>query len=519
MGRRRDAKAKIEHGDFQTPPALAAEVCRLLASHGVHPRSIVEPTCGTGGLLRAALDEFPAFHRALGVDLDDGHVHTARAAQRDRADAGRVAIERGCFFAADWPAHLAALPDPILVIGNPPWVTSSDLGALGSRNVPDKSPAPGDTGLDALTGKSNFDLSEWMLRKLMTWLDGRAAVLAMLCKASVARKVLAFAWTAGVQLRSAALYRVDAARHFGAAVEAGLLVAELAPGARSQQCRVFDRLDAAAPAATLGYRDGRLIADVATYDRWRALQGEQGEPRGASPWVWRSGIKHDCAAVMELRRSGDGYENGDGERLDLEDLADLEDRWLYPLCKSSDVARDGAMTPHRHLLVPQRRLGDDTRQLQQSAPRIWRYLMRHRTRLDRRASAIYRGKPPFSIFGVGDYTFAPWKVAISGLYKKLAFRVVGPHEGKPVVFDDTCYFLACGSEALARFVAALLGSEPAAQFYGSQVFWDAKRPITTELLRRLDLRRLADVLGRGGELARLAPASAASASPPSQQPE
>jgi hypothetical protein len=81
--------------------------------------------------------------------------------------------------------------------------------------------------------------------------------------------------------------------------------------------------------------------------------------------------------------------------------------------------------------------------------------------------------------------------------------VVGPEADKPVVFDDTCYFVACTSRAEAELVAALLGSDIAAEFLAAFVFWDAKRPITVELLRRLDLRRLAGELGRSAELAAL----------------
>ncbi|HEX4417439.1 MAG TPA: hypothetical protein VH165_06040 [Kofleriaceae bacterium] len=504
MGRRRDPRAKIERGDFQTPPALAASVCRVLAGHGLAPRSIVEPTCGTGSLLGAALDAFPAFEHALGIELDPDHVAAARAAlgARIAVPGARVTVELGDLFTAEWPARLTALPDPLLVIGNPPWVTSADLGALQSDNLPAKANFHGRKGLDAVTGKSNFDISEWMVLKLLAWLDGRDAVLAMLCKVSVARKVLAFSWRADAMIRAAAMYRIDAMAHFGAAVEACLLVCELGPHGGSQACHLFDDLEPARATGVLGYRDGALVSDLAKYDRWKGLQGE-------SAYHWRSGIKHDCAAVMELRRTDDGFENGDGEPVAL------EDQWLYPLCKSSDVARGGAMTAQRYLVVPQRQIGEDTHQLQQSAPRTWRYLMHHRARFDRRASTIYRGKPPFSIFGIGEYSFAPWKVAISGLYKKLAFRVIGPHRGKPVMFDDTCYFLACGSEAEAHLLAALLASEPATQFYESLVFWDAKRPITAELLRRLDLHRLAQTLGRATELAEVTSATASAARPPS----
>jgi len=114
--------------------------------------------------------------------------------------------------------------------------------------------------------------------------------------------------------------------------------------------------------------------------------------------------------------------------------------------------------------------------------------------LDRRGSSIYKGRPPFSIFGIGPYSFAPWKVAISGFYKRLNFQQVGPLQGRPVVFDDTCYFLACSSEEESRRVVELLNSNVARDFYRAFVFWDAKRPITAELLQRLSLPGLARAL-------------------------
>ncbi|MYF19184.1 MAG: hypothetical protein F4218_00700 [Synechococcus sp. SB0677_bin_5] len=80
------------------------------------------------------------------------------------------------------------------------------------------------------------------------------------------------------------------------------------------------------------------------------------------------------------------------------------------------------------------------------------YFCAHGEQLDGRRSVIYRGKPRFSIFGVGDYTFAPWKVAVSGFYQIPRFVKVGPTGGKPVVFDDTVYFLSCRPEDEADFV-------------------------------------------------------------------
>jgi hypothetical protein len=99
------------------------------------------------------------------------------------------------------------------------------------------------------------------------------------------------------------------------------------------------------------------------------------------------------------------------------------------------------------------------------------------------------------VFGVGAYTFAPWKVAISGLYKTLKFRVLGSVHRKPIVVDDTCYFIPCHTRQEAEFICGLLNSDLCQRFLRALVFFDAKRPITIDVLNRIDLKRVADKLG------------------------
>ena len=121
------------------------------------------------------------------------------------------------------------------------------------------------------------------------------------------------------------------------------------------------------------------------------------------------------------------------------------------------------------------------------APATWAYLEKHRARLDARRSRVYRGRPPFSIFGVGPYAFAPFKVAVSGLHGRVAFAVVGPVAGRPVMLDDTCYFLPYADEPSARRAAAALSSPVVADFFRGRLFPDEKRPVTKALLQSLDL--------------------------------
>jgi len=147
------------------------------------------------------------------------------------------------------------------------------------------------------------------------------------------------------------------------------------------------------------------------------------------------------------------------------------------------------------------------------APKTWSYLTSHSEFFGRRKSSVYEGKPRFSIFGVGEYTFAPWKVAVSGLYKKLHFAVVGPYAEKPVVLDDTCYFIPCQSGEEAQYLSGLLNSEIAEEFFRSFIFWDAKRPITISVLERLSLMALARELGTEDIMKGFLSAEESSASP------
>lgn len=477
------SKRKVEYGDFQTPPTLAREVCRTLATLDVRPAAILEPTCGRGSLLEAAAEVFAGANQIVGIDVNSDYVAWTRRQLQRFEVVKDVRLETSDFFETDWPKRLAELNEPLLLIGNPPWVTNSALGGLGSDNLPEKRNSQKLRGIEALTGKSNFDISEWMLLRMIEWLRGRDATLAMLCKTAVARKVLQRGWLNDATWSATSIYGIDALRHFEASVDACLLVIRSSADGKPTEptAAVFEALTSTKPSAAIGLRDGLLVADVAAYERYRHLAGR-------SPIAWRSGVKHDCSKVLELRREGDHFRNGLGE------LISLEPQFVFPMLKSSDIAQ-GKTTTNRWMLVTQRSIGEDTSEIARSAPETWNYLSRHAELLDRRGSSIYRGRPRFSVFGVGNYTFAPWKVAISGFYKRLTFQWIGPANDKPVVLDDTCSFLPCDSEEQARVVSEMLNSEPAQQFLSSIVFWDSKRPITIDLLQRLDLLKLSEQLG------------------------
>ena len=473
---------KIEYGDFQTPTRLAKRVCCLLGRMGLQPASLVEPTCGTGSFVIAGLAHFPHASKALAVDINPEYVAELSRRLGTENDQEHVQVLQGDFFTLDWNVLLQDLPEPVLVIGNPPWVTNSVLGSLKSQNVPKKRNFLGLNGIDAITGKSNFDVSEWMLMRIIDWFGKRRGAIAMLCKTAVARKFLRFAWTNSYKISEARIHRIDADAHFGVTVDACLLVCLLDDGAGSRTCKVFASLEDEVERETIGISNKVLIANEQLFRRWQHLQGE-------SAFTWRSGMKHDCSSIMELTEIDSQLRNGLGE------IVDIESDLVFPLLKGSDLANGCKRKARKFVIVTQKSMNDDTERIREMHPRTWSYLMAHADALDRRASAIYKNRPRFSVFGVGGYTFSPYKVGISALYKKLGFRALGSVDGKPIVTDDTCNFIPCSTAEEAHRIAELLNSQVAKEFFNSFIFWDEKRPITVQVLKRLSIELLAAEVG------------------------
>lgn len=488
MAQTKEAKT-WEFGDFQTPDALAQEAIAHLKKLDpeFQPKTIIEPTCGVGAFLLAAADAYPEAERVVGLEVEAEYLNAVRAKVVTREDADRFDLRETDFFKTDWESFLADLPEPFLIVGNPPWVTSADIGRLKGSNLPEKSNFQKYTGFEAVTGKANFDISEWMLIQNLKWISEHNGCLAMLCKTAVARKLLRHAWKEGVPTTGSRMVQIDAMKHFSAAVDACFFSVKTNGGQTSTDCEFFDDFKEAEPANVFGYHEGMMLSHVDGFYEHKGFLGKD------CHYTWRSGVKHDSSKVMELRKTEDGLRNGYG------DLVEIESLCAFPLLKSSDLGNRRVKETRLEVIVTQQKVGQPTDYIQSDAPLTWQYLEKHATAMDGRRSSIYRNKPRFSVFGVGDYTFTDWKVAISGFYKRLEFQVVGPIDEKPVVFDDTVYFLSAKTEAEASFLADLLNSKPCQEFLESMVFWSDKRPITVDLLKRVDLEKVAQSLDQSGE--------------------
>jgi hypothetical protein len=473
---------KRDLGDFQTPPDLVKAVLGTLEPLGTRFPRVLEPTCGTGNFIAGLLASACPPLEIQALEKQESHVREAIGV------AGTNTAVRTCVRAGDiFQLHLRRdVPwlssGPLLVVGNPPWVTNAELGGLGSSNLPSKANLRHLRGIDALTGESNFDLAEHIWIKILTELIDEQPTVAMLCKISVARNVLRFVYEHAVPVTGASIHKIDAKKWFGATVGACLLTLTVGATSEPLEAQVYPDLAGHTATSAACMRRGALVWDRERYDRSARVDG-------TCSLSWRQGIKHDAAKVMELTEESGILRNRLGE------VVDVEREYVYPLLKGSDVFHAREASPRLNVIVTQRHLHDDTDRIREGAPKLWAYLQSHEHIFAGRKSAVYAGRFRFCLFGVGDYAFADHKVAVAGFYRGPRFRAVGPFRSRPVMVDDTCYFLECASAEQAAQLAGLLNDPICLDFLGSVIFPEAKRPVTKSLLQRIDLEKLGELVG------------------------
>lgn len=467
-----------EWGDFQTPPLLAKRVCEFLASTGLAPRIIIEPTYGAGNFIVAALNTFPKAKLVYGVEIQEKYAWQLKMGLLAQALSGyrpsaEIVLRQDDIFTHVFPDSLLET-DGILIIGNPPWITSAELSALDASNLPRKRNLKGLSGLDAITGKGNFDIGEFILLRMLELFSKRRGTLAVLCKNSVIKNIVEALPQSRFLVDHIRSYTINAKLEFGAAVDASLFVMDMGRSDPSISCTVADFDHPDQSTRVFGWTQGRFVADIRSYEQVSRIDGR-------SPLMWRQGLKHDCARIMELDARNGKLLNGNGENVDIEESS------VYWLLKGSDLKAFEVDQARKKVVVTQRFVGDDTSRLKTNAPRLWNYLIKNSAYFDKRKSSVYRNRPRFAIFGIGEYSFKPYKVAISGLHKHPRFSLVLPIDSRPVMLDDTCYFLGFESYAESLLTVSLLNSALVKRFLGSAVFTDAKRPYTKTILMRIDL--------------------------------
>lgn len=477
-----------EYGDWQTNLSLAIAICEKLKNDGIDPEIIIEPTCGKGNFIIAALMVFDNIKEVYGIEIYKPYVDEVKYQilqfylNNDNGDKPEFNIYHENIFDFD----IKALKDKVhekrtLLIGNPPWVTNGKLGELNSNNLPIKSNFKKHSGLESITGKGNFDISEYIMIQLLKTFCQENVQIAFLLKNSVIKNIVHDQQRMKYPIALMKQHNIDAKKEFNVSVDASLFQISFG-NTCSMTCNIYDFYKQEQK-GSYGWHNGHFVSDIEKYAQCKDIEG-------TSQLTWWSGIKHDCAAVMEL-----DYANGQLYN-SLKEAVIIEDDIIYPLLKSSDLHSDNnPMKRKKYVIVTQKHTSENTLILKAKSPLAYSYLEKHAERLDNRGSRIYRSRPRFCIFGIGEYSFMKYKVAISGLYKVPKFQLITPINGRPVMLDDTCYALGFNNLNIATIVHKILNSDLVLKFIESIMFSDAKRSITKELLMRIDLAKAAESIG------------------------
>ena len=471
-----EKKKRAEYGDWQTNLPLAISICEHIKSQGIRPQVIIEPTCGQGSFIIAALLTFDTIEDVYGIELYKPYLNVLEDKLKvfgKRLDKTNIHLYHENIFDFDFRQITEQVNKRVvLAIGNPPWVTNSKLSEIGSDNLPVKTNFKRVQGLEAITGKGNFDIAESICIKIIETFSSENTYFAFLLKNSVIKNLIYEQKSGKASLSNICQYNIDAQKEFNVSVSAALLNMQLF-GGHERRCRVFDFYTNTL-LYTFGWIKDKFVADVDNYVKTQIIEG-------LSPFIWRSGLKHDCSKIMELSKENKTFVNALGE------VVDIEDDVIYPLIKSSDIKGEIIKQNRKYVIVTQHHANEDTKLLKEQYPKAFQYLMDHAEYLDNRKSSIYKNRPRFCMFGIGDYTFKKYKVIISGLYKQTSFSLVSEIDGKTAVCDDTCYMLGFDDYNVAWFTLRLLNSQQIQDFINSICFYDAKRAINKDLLMRINL--------------------------------
>jgi hypothetical protein len=471
-------ESQAEYGDYQTNKQLSNAVCDNLKSKSIDPRIIIEPTCGKGSFILSAIQTFKNLEQVFGIEIQEKYLWQLKFElleyflKNPKDNCPEIYLYNNNIFDFDFGQIKRQISGrELLVIGNPPWVTNSTLSVLRSDNLPTKSNFKNSRGIDAITGKGNFDIGECITLKILDIFSTENGNFAFLIKNSVIKNIVYEQKRNKYPISNMEKHTINAQKEFAAAVDASLFCCRF-NSTPEFTAKEFD-FYSSRHSVTLGWVNNKFASDTETYIKYQHLDG-------ICPFEWRQGIKHDCAKVMELERIDGGFRNALGE------IFELEEDLVYGILKSSDLQVDNIDSSRKYTIITQQRIGQETQSVLDKLPKTKSYLESHKDYFLRRKSSIYKGKPMYSIFGVGDYSFKPYKVAISGLYKQTKFTLVKPGNNV-LMLDDTCYFIGFDSFEEALNIQLFLNRQETQNFIKSFMFTDAKRAITKDLLMRINI--------------------------------
>ena len=166
-----------EFGDYQTPDYFAERVCQYIKRELKLEPDIALNQHWLGSFIEEE-NVFTHVKSVFGIEINKDYFDISQKKVSQIANKKDVDIqlfnEDIFVFDFDKIKNHISKEDNLLIIGNPPWVTNSELGSMESENVPIKDNFKRLNGMDALTGKSNFDIANtfycnyWVSLRIIT---------------------------------------------------------------------------------------------------------------------------------------------------------------------------------------------------------------------------------------------------------------------------------------------------------------------------------------------------------------
>ncbi|HBY98372.1 MAG TPA: hypothetical protein DEP84_31260 [Chloroflexi bacterium] len=204
----------------------------------------------------------------------------------------------------------------------------------------------------------------------------------------------------------------------------------------------------------------------------RALQAIK-KVLGASDYVGKAGVCTWLNGVYWLEIVAERPDGlvvvsniTEGAKREVESVqAAIEPDLIYPLLRGRDVGRWQA-TPQAHLLMvqdPEKRRGYDENWLSVKYPKTYAYLKRFETDLRSRSGYLryFKSSDPFySVFNIGDYTFATYKVVWGRIASHMEASVVSVVDNKSIIPQETISLVSCLTDQEAHYICAVLNCSP-----------------------------------------------------------
>jgi type I restriction-modification system DNA methylase subunit len=243
------------------------------------------------------------------------------------------------------------------------------------------------------------------------------------------------------------------------------------------------------------------VAQIATYKQFYAEPVDEKDP--TSPWI--TGRKKAIKAVKKILGKSDytaheGVNSGganavywveivdrrpdglviisnitEGAKREVESIQTaIEPDLLYPLLRGRDVKRWKA-EPSAYIIMVQdfiKRRGIDENEMKTKYPKTYLYLKRFENVLRNRAAfkryftkrdksgRIVETSPFYSMFDVGEYTFAPYRVVWRYIATDFICSVITFKDGKPIIPNEKLMLIACDNESEAHYLCGLCNSSP-----------------------------------------------------------